>query len=119
MKEDLQRRDFTINCLCIDQNENIIDPLNGKYDLNRKMIVTVKDPNQSFQEDPIRMLRALRFSLELNFSLDNNLILAIKNHQNLLKNLSENLRSREIQKIINKSGGVALLKKFGWDEYIL
>lgn len=119
LKEDLQRRDFTINCLCLDQNENIIDLLNGKYDLNRKMIVTVKDPNQSFQEDPIRMLRALRFSLELNFSLDKNLILAIKDHRNLLKNLSENLRSRELQKIINKPNGVALLKKFGWDEYIL
>lgn len=119
LKEDLQRRDFTINSLCLDQNENIIDLLNGKYDLDRKMIVTIKDPNQSFEEDPIRMLRALRFSLEFHFSLDKDLVLAIEHHQDLLKNLSKNLRSREIQKIISKPGGEALLKKFGWDEYIL
>ena len=68
--EDLRRRDFTINAMAMDKEGQIIDPLNGAADLQMKRIRAVGDARQRFQEDPLRMLRALRFCSKLGFCLE-------------------------------------------------
>ena len=71
LSEDAKRRDFTINALFYDIiNENIIDPTGGLKDLEQQTIRMIGDPAQRFQEDPIRILRAIRFASKLNFTID-------------------------------------------------
>src|SRR3989344_4964308 len=59
IEEDLGRRDFTINAMALDSNLNIVDPFNGKLDLEKKIIKAVGDPNKRFKEDALRMIRAI------------------------------------------------------------
>ena len=76
--DDLKRRDFTMNTMCIDANGNLIDLLGGKEDINDKVIRTVGNANMRIYEDSLRILRAVRFATTLNFELDNELKEAIK-----------------------------------------
>ena len=69
---DLSRRDFTINAMAR-RNNKLIDPFNGKDDLDNKIIKCVGKPNERFKEDPLRMLRAGRFASQLNFTIDEEL----------------------------------------------
>ena len=71
VKEDILRRDFTINAILMDKNGNIIDYLGGIQDIRNKKIKCIGNPNEKFQDDPLRMLRALRFHATLNFNIDN------------------------------------------------
>ena len=68
--EDLNRRDFIINTMCIDANGNTIDLLDAKKDLDKKIIRTVGNSASKISEDALRILRAIRFATTLNFSLD-------------------------------------------------
>ncbi len=70
IEQDLQRRDFTMNALAMDIDGNIIDPFNGKQDLKYKRICTVGKAAERFQEDPLRMIRAVRFVSQLGFSIE-------------------------------------------------
>lgn len=70
--EDLKRRDFTINALAMDYNDNIIDLFGGEQDLHHRMIRTVGNSYDRFKEDPLRMIRALRFSSQLGFEIHEN-----------------------------------------------
>ena len=72
LKEDLQRRDFTINAMAYHPNEGIKDYFLGQEDLNQKIIRGVGNPEERFQEDALRMLRALRFSVQLGFEIEKN-----------------------------------------------
>lgn len=106
LEADLARRDFTINAMCY--NQKLIDLFNGQEDLNNRIIRTVNDPNKRFEEDALRILRALRFSVQLNFSIENDTKEAIHNNKLLLHNIS-------VERII-----IELLHMFTYnDNYIL
>lgn len=101
LKEDSKRRDFTINAIYIDEKYNIIDFYNGLDDLNNKILKTIGDPEIRFKEDPLRILRAYRFSIIYNFEIEELTKKAILNNINLLKNLNKNKIKEELNKIIN------------------
>ena len=117
--DDLKRRDFTMNTMCIDSNGNLIDLLYGKEDINDKVIRTVGNANIKIYEDSLRILRAIRFATTLNFELDEDLKEAIKRHKDLLKSLSYYRKKEELDKIFsstNSARGISLIKELGLDE---
>ena len=89
IKNDLVRRDFTINAMAYNETEGIIDLYNGQKDIENKVINFVRNAEERIIEDPLRTLRAFRFMSKLNFSLSKNTIEAIKNQKSLLKNIPE------------------------------
>lgn len=98
-KEDSKRRDFTINALYGDISGEIFDPTGlGLKDIEEKRIRIIGDPTTRLIEDPLRILRALRFSEELSFSIDNELEKAIKKEEGLLNMLNPNKIMEEIRK---------------------
>ncbi|HET7615418.1 MAG TPA: CCA tRNA nucleotidyltransferase, partial [Bacillales bacterium] len=70
LHEDLQRRDFTINAMALSREGELIDPCDGRSDLQRKLIRTVGTAKERFEEDPLRMMRAVRFASELDFRIE-------------------------------------------------
>lgn len=114
LDEDILRRDFTINSICMDKEGKIIDLLDAKKDLNKKIIKSIGDPDYKLKEDSLRIMRAVRFATTLKFKLDSELINAIKNNKEILKNLSYERKKEELNKIFtseNKLYGVKLLKE--------
>ncbi len=100
LKEDLLRRDFTINTLCLDQNEQVIDLLDGLSDLKKRVLKAVGSAETKMIEDPLRILRALRISATLNFTIDVALYNSMYNNRLLLRGLSYERKKQEIDKII-------------------
>lgn len=88
LEEDLKRRDFTINALAMDEYGNIHDLFNGLDDLNQGLIKAVGDPEKRFNEDALRMMRAVRFMSQLKFSLEEKTRQAICDHHELLSKIS-------------------------------
>lgn len=115
LNEDLIRRDFTINALCIDKDGKYIDILNSINDLDNKTIRLIGNVDR-LKDDPLRILRAIRFSGNLNFKLDNYLIEGINKYGYLITNLSNNKIKEEINKM--NSNGISLLKQYNLDKYI-
>jgi len=116
LSEDLIRRDFTMNTMCIDSNGQLIDLLNGKEDINNKIIRTVGLSDKKISEDSLRILRAIRFATTLNFKLDEELKESIKKYSYLLKNLSYNRKKEELDKIFSSQNlkyGLSLIKELG------
>lgn len=116
---DLLRRDFTINALCMDEKGNILDLLEGKKDLEDRVIRTIGDPFLKFEEDSLRILRAIRFATILDFSLDEEVKKAIFSKKHLLRNLSYYRKKEELDKIFTSpycKKGIALLLEFGMDQ---
>lgn len=117
--EDLKRRDFVINTICMDKDGNIIDLLNGQKDLKKREINTVGDSYHKFLEDSLRILRAIRFATILNFSLSEDVKESIRNTKQLVRNLSYHRKKEELNKIfasINVRYGVKLLLELGLDQ---
>ena len=104
LDDDLNRRDFTINSIGICLNhENwgeIIDKFNGLKDIKNKLIKTTIDPLKTFSDDPLRMLRAIRFSCQLNFKIDQKSIEGIKLERTRIKIISQERITDEINKIL-------------------
>ena len=100
IKEDLSRRDFTVNALAYNNKEGLIDYFNGIDDIKNKTIKAVGDPNKRFQEDALRMLRAIRFSCQLGFKIDDSTYAAIKSNYKLIKNISIERIRDELCKIL-------------------
>ena len=114
LEEDITRRDFTVNSICMDKDGKIIDLLNGKKDLNKKIIRTIGDASFKIKQDSLRILRAIRFASCLNFKIEDNLKKAIKENKDLLKDLSYERKKEELTKIFtsdNKAYGIKLLKE--------
>lgn len=119
--EDLQRRDFTINTICMDKEGNIIDLLGGRTDIDSKIIKVVGDTDLKIKEDALRILRAVRFATILNFKLDDELYDTIKKYGYLVKNLSFYRKRQELDKIFlsnNIDYGIQLLNELGLDDYL-
>lgn len=97
---DAKRRDFTINALYLDKEKNIFDPFFGKEDLKNKIIRMIGDPYIRLKEDPLRIIRALRFALKLNFQIETSLETAIFDLKHLVETISYARLSLEINKIL-------------------
>lgn len=115
LEEDIKRRDFTINTICMNSNDEIIDILNGKEDLKNKIIRCVGPIKRKMSEDPLRILRAIRFACILDFKIEEELSNFIMNNSELVKNLSFFRKKQELDKIFNSDNciyGLSLLKKY-------
>lgn len=111
LKEDLSRRDFTINALCYNENCGIVDLFNGKNDLENKIIRCVGNAEKRFEEDALRILRALRFSSCLGFEIEVETSKAIFNKMHLLKEISgERIRVELLKMLCGKGVENVLLK---------
>lgn len=96
IEEDYVRRDFTVNAIYMDENFNIIDPSNGKKDLDSKLIRFIGDPEKRIKEDPLRILRAKRFAKKLNFKIEEKTQNAIDKFSYLLEKLNpEKIKEEE------------------------
>lgn len=101
LREDLIRRDFTINAMAVDKEGNIIDLNGGLDDLKQKKIRCVGNPNDRFKEDSLRILRALRFAARYRFNIDYSTKNAIHQSKVLLKNISQERITSEFRQIIS------------------
>ncbi len=122
LEDDLSRRDFTINSLAMDIEGTIIDPFHGQKDIESKIIRTVGDPEQRFNEDALRLLRAVRFASVLGFTIDPETQTTIKKNAEWLRAISKERIRDELVKIIesdNAHAGVLLLEELGLLEYII
>lgn len=99
LKIDYQRRDFTINALYMDDSLNIIDYCDGQNDLKNHLLKMVGDPDKRIKEDPLRILRAIRFCLLFDLKIDEDLFKAMKKHFQLLQNLTDAKIRSELNKI--------------------
>lgn len=100
LMEDLKRRDFTMNAIAYDPTNGFFDPFDGRKDIEQKIIRCVGDPRQRLQEDALRILRAIRFSLVLNFTLEISLQQAIKELAPTLSFISKERIRDEFDKIL-------------------
>ncbi|MFK8045379.1 MAG: CCA tRNA nucleotidyltransferase [Crocinitomicaceae bacterium] len=104
LQEDQDRRDFTINALAISLNDSsygeVLDPFDGLKDIEQKVIRTPQDPLITFSDDPLRMLRAVRFATQLNFKIEATARKALKSHAERLSIISQERITDELNKII-------------------
>lgn len=145
LEDDLARRDFTINAIAMDAKEKIIDPFDGQGDIKNKIIKAVGDPLKRFDEDALRMLRAIRFACQLDsigkeaakpykdkelkdklsplsWKIEEKTLSAIKKHSDSLKEISPERIRDELAKIIlsaHPAEGIELLKETGLLRHIV
>ena len=100
LKDDLKRRDFTINALCLNSKSEIIDLYKGIDDLNNKVIRCIGNPDQRFHEDGLRILRALRFKTKLNFSIETKTNKSLFKNKDLLNYISQERKKDELLQIL-------------------
>lgn len=121
IEEDLSRRDFTINAIAYD-GKTIVDPFHGQKDMDTKLIRAVGDPEKRFEEDALRMMRAIRIASQLGFQIEQTTNKAITNHAALLVDISKERVRDELLKILTSDyavDGILLLKNTGLLEHIL
>lgn len=122
LEDDLKRRDFTINAIAIDRHGKINDPFDGQEDLKKKTIKAVGVPEERFNEDALRMMRAVRLATVLDFKIDQETLEAIKKNHELLKVISAERIRDELIKIINSpraDQGIELLRESHLMKYVL
>lgn len=126
LEDDQNRRDFTINALALSLNESnfgdLVDPFNGVSDLEKKVIRTPLQPEITYSDDPLRMMRAIRFATQLNFEIALPSLQAITDNKERIKIISKERIVDELHKILaskKPSKGFALLHKTNLLAYIL
>lgn len=115
IEEDVQRRDFTINALAFDGSE-VLDIVGGQKDIEDKLMKAVGDPNKRFEEDALRMMRAIRFAAQLGFIIDHPTLEAIQKNASRIRDISWERIQDEFLKILgspNPADGVLMLKSTG------
>jgi putative nucleotidyltransferase with HDIG domain len=125
IEDDQNRRDFTINALAVELSDahfgTIIDPFGGLLDLENKILKTPLAPDQTFDDDPLRMMRAIRFATQLDFSITEETFLSLKRMASRIKIVSQERITDELQKIMmtkKPSKGWYLLKEAGLLDFI-
>ncbi len=111
LNEDLQRRDFTMNAIAMDRNGKLIDPFKGKSAIEEKRIQTVGNADDRFQEDALRMMRAVRFVSQLSFHIEGNTMKALPKLVHFLENIAVERKRAEFEKILvgqNRSEAIRL-----------
>lgn len=120
--EDLARRDFTINAIALDDSKgHIIDPYDGQKDIKDKIVRAVGNASERFNEDALRMLRAVRLVAELNFGIDGDTATAINENSKHLKHVSRERVRDELIRILNSSqpmNALVLAQQLGILEFI-
>ena len=118
LQDDQNRRDFTINAMALSLNEkcfgDLLDPFNGMADLEKKMIKTSLNPSITYSDDPLRMMRAIRFATQLNFEIEETSLKAIKNNAGRIDIITKERIVVELHKILasaKPSIGFLLLEK--------
>jgi tRNA nucleotidyltransferase (CCA-adding enzyme) len=123
IEEDLAHRDFTINAMAYDLiRKSIIDPFGGREDIRGKMVRAVLDPMERFQEDPLRMMRAIRFSQELGYSIDTKTLTAITSFSSAISGVAVERIRDELMRLLmvnRPSAGFNLMRKTGLLKVIL
>ena len=126
LEDDQNRRDFTINALALSLNKNnfgeLLDPFNGLSDLDKGIIRTPLDPNITYSDDPLRMMRAIRFATQLNFEIEATSLQAIADNNERIKIITKERIVVEVNKILESnvpSIGFIHLEKTGLLKYIL
>ena len=99
---DVKRRDFTVNALYMNSKLEVIDYVNGQEDLKNHILRMVGNPDKRIKEDPLRIIRALRFSIDYKLNIDSELDKAIRNNISLLEKLNIEKIRQDIKKIKNK-----------------
>jgi len=102
LEEDIKRRDFVINTLCIDKDGNYIDLLGARKDIDNKIIRVVGNIEKKLTEDPLRIIRALRFSVMLNFELEEELNTCIIKNGNLIEKVHKYAINKELRHLNNE-----------------
>jgi len=119
LNEDLERRDFTINAIAIkivDDKLSIVDLFEGQKDLENKLVRTVRNPDERFEEDALRLIRAVRIAGQLDFSIEEKTFKSIQKNASLIQNIAGERIRDEIFKILisdKPSNGINLLKNSG------
>ena len=126
LEDDQNRRDFTINALALNLSEanfgDLLDPFNGIEDLEQKIIRTPLDPDITYSDDPLRMMRAIRFATQLDFKIENQSLRAISKNSERIKIITKERIVVELNKILESptpSIGFLLLEKTGLLQIIL
>lgn len=123
LEEDLKRRDFTVNALAYrPRDEKFVDLFDGEGDLRKKRLKTVGNPDERFNEDALRMMRAIRLAAELNFAIEAETMASIAKNAELLSHISTERIRDEFLRIINSESpmlGLAMLEKLGLLQYVL
>ena len=110
--EDLGRRDFTINAMGYNDTRGIIDPWNGGYDLHAGIIRCVRNPDDRFKEDALRIMRALRFAATYGFKIEEKTAAAIHRNKHLLKNIAAERIQSELGKMLCGKGVLDILLEY-------
>lgn len=110
--DDLARRDFTINAMGYNETHGLVDPWNGSYDLHLGLIRCVRNPDDRFREDALRILRALRFASAYGFRIEEKTAAAIHRNKDLLKNISAERIQAELTKMLCGKGILDILLKY-------
>ncbi len=114
--EDLTRRDFTINAISLSPDNIIVDPLDGQTDIKNKVIRAIGNPSDRFKDDPLRILRAIRFASNLEFEIEQQTLQAIESDNYSLLDISKERWVQELDKILkhtNRAEGFELLLSLG------
>ncbi|OPL19891.1 MAG: hypothetical protein AVO35_00045 [Candidatus Aegiribacteria sp. MLS_C] len=98
--EDLVRRDFTINAMAMDCSGNLIDPVGGREDIQRGLIRTPMEPEETFSEDPLRMLRAFRFACSLGFEIEEGTFRAVSRRKSMIQGISRERWKMEMDRLL-------------------
>ena len=122
VEEDLARRDFTMNAIAVSLDRTIVDPYNGQDDIKAQVVRAVGNPHERFTEDALRMMRAVRFSATLDFSIDDATLKALTELSANIRAISAERVRDELIKIIDSSramAGIELLDATGLLRYIM